>query len=372
MIDKSHSHSKTTDSVSTESRSENTIRRERRWRLISFVTILLVATSLVLFINGLLAATVLAFVIAYLFAPIVDFLERKGVSRAWSTFIPFAVGGILVGISLTLVLPLVIEQVQTLIERLPQYQSDLSARINSFEKKYSVYFHMGQLNLSEKLSAWLVEKTGAFSVALPSILSQSATVLLLAPFFAFFMLLDGNLLARSLLAYVPNQLFEMTLNLRHQINDQLGGFIRARFLEAAIVGAVVWLGLQMLSFPFATVLAIFAAAMNLIPYVGPIIGAIPAVLIALVSTEASASNAQGITLFLVSCVYLIAQLIDIVFIIPLVVAKIIDMHPVTVVVMIIAGAEIGGILGMLISVPVASAAKLTFNAVYSHVTNFRD
>jgi putative permease len=353
-------------------RSAYIIRRERRWRLISFISILIFVTSLVLFIDGLLASTVLAFVIAYLFAPIVDFLERRGVPRTWSTFVPFAAGGVVVGIGLTLVLPLVIEQIQSLIERLPQYQADLSTRITAFEQKYSVYFRMGQLNFSAKSSEWMVEKTADLSVALPSILSQSFTVLLLAPFFAFFMLLDGNLIARSLLGYVPNQLFELTLNLRHQINDQLGGFIRARFLEAAIVGAVVWLGLQMLSFPYATVLAIFAAAMNLIPYVGPLIGAVPAALIALVSHEATTGNTQGVTLFLVSAIYLIAQLIDVVFVIPLVVAKIIDMHPVTVVVMIIAGAEIGGILGMLISVPVASAAKLTFNAVYSHLTNFRD
>lgn len=353
-------------------RSAFIIRRERRWRLFSFVSILVFSISLVLFIKGLLASTVLAFVIAYLFAPIVDFLERKGVRRTWSTFIPFAVGGVLVGISLTLVLPLVIEQLQSLIERLPQYQQDLSARITAFEQKYSVYFRMGQLNLSNEISNWMVEKTADVSVALPSIVSQSFTILLLAPFFAFFMLQDGNTIARSLLSYVPNQLFEVTLNLRHQINDQLGGFIRARFLEAAIVGAVVWIGLQILSFPFATVLALFAAAMNLIPYVGPIIGAVPAVLIALVSAEASSGSTQGVTLFLVSAIYLIAQLIDVVFVIPLVVAKIVDMHPVTVVVMIIAGAEIGGILGMMISVPVASAAKLTFNAVYSHLTNFRD
>ena len=114
-------------------RSAFIIRRERRWRLFSFVSILVFSISLVLFIKGLLASTVLAFVIAYLFAPIVDFLERKGVRRTWSTFIPFAVGGVLVGISLTLVLPLVIEQLQSLIERLPQYQQDLSTRITAFE-----------------------------------------------------------------------------------------------------------------------------------------------------------------------------------------------------------------------------------------------
>lgn len=353
-------------------RSAFIIRRERLWRLVSFLSILLLTTAIILAVRGLLASCVLAFVIAYLFAPVVDFLERRGLRRSVATVIPFVIGAIVVGVGFTLVVPLVIEQLQVFADRLPRYQADLANLIISIEAKYRIYVRAGQLNLSNELNEWIATKTSAISVALPSFLSQSVTVLMLAPFFAFFMLQDGNNFARSLLAFVPNHMFEMTLNLRHQINDQLGGFIRARFIEAAIVGAVVWIGLQIMSFPYATVLALFAAATNLIPYIGPIIGAVPAVLIAMVSPEASVGTTPSVTLLLLTSVYFIAQLVDIVFVIPVVVAKIVDLHPVTVVVMIIVGAEVAGILGMMISIPIASAAKLTFNAVYSHLTNFRD
>ena len=355
-----------------DARSAFIIRRERMWRMLSFVTILSLSLVIILAIKGLLASCVLAFVIAYLFAPIVDFLERRGFPRSLATMIPFVVGAIALSIGFTLVFPLIFNQLQVLAHRLPQYQTDLSTLINAIEAKYKIYFKSGQLNLSETLNDWIAVKTSAMSIALPAFLSQSFTVLLLAPFFAFFMLQDGNIFARSLLAFVPNHMFEITLNLRHQINDQLGSFIRARFLEAAIVGGVVWVGLQIMGFPYATVLALFAAATNLIPYLGPIIGAVPAVLIAMVSPEASIGTTPGITLMVLTAVYFTAQLIDVVFVIPLVVAKIVDLHPVTVVVMIIVGAEVGGILGMMISVPVASAVKLTFNALYSHLTNFRD
>ncbi|MDX9730168.1 MAG: AI-2E family transporter [Bdellovibrionales bacterium] len=353
-------------------RSAFIIRRERRWRLFSFLAILLTAAAIVVLINGLLASCVLAFVIAYLCAPIVDFLEREGLRRSTATLIPFLAGGTLVVIGTILILPLITEQLEVLISQLPRYQRDLTSLISSIEARYGVYLSTGQINLSQNINHWIIGRTGDLSVALPSILSQSFTVLLLAPFFAFFMLKDGNAVARSMLAFVPNQFFEIALNLRHQINEQLGGFIRARFLEAAIVGAVVWIGLQIIGFPYATVLAIFAAVTNLIPYLGPIIGAVPAVLIALVSQEASIDTTPTVTLLLVSSIYLLAQLIDIVFVIPLVVARIVDLHPVTVVVMIIAGAEVAGILGMVIAIPVASAVKLTFNALYLHLTNFRD
>lgn len=353
-------------------RSAYIIRRERLWRLVSFLTILLLTTAIILAVKGLLASCVLAFVIAYLCAPIVDFLERRGLPRSVATFIPFFTGAIIVTVGFVLIFPLIAEQLQVLAERLPKYQADLASLIISIEAKYRIYLKAGQFNLSQELNDWIAEKTSAVSVALPAFVSQSFTVLMLAPFFAFFMLQDGHNFARSLLGFVPNNMFEITLNLRHQINDQLGSFIRARFLEAAIVGVVVWIGLQIMGFPYATVLALFAAATNLIPYVGPIIGAIPAVLIAMVSPEAFVGTTPAVTLLLLTSIYFIAQLIDVVFVIPMVVAKIVDLHPVTVVVMIIVGAEVAGILGMMISVPVASAAKLTFNALYSHLTNFRD
>lgn len=337
----------------------------------SFIGILVALASIILFIKGLLATTVLAVVISYLISPVVDFLERSGLSRTLSTVVPFILSGVIVAVSFALLVPLVVDQSQSLIEHLPQYQQDLATQIILFEQKLNGYLHLERLNISQELSDWMVDRTGEFSAALPAVLSRSFTIVLLAPFFAFFILKDGNRLTRALFNFVPNQLFEIALNLRHQINYQLGSFIRARFIEAAIVGIIIWIGLKILGFPFATVLALFAALMNLIPYVGPIVGAAPPILIALVSQSASGGNPQ-MTIFLVSSLYLLAQLIDVIFVIPLLVAKIVDLHPVTVIVMIIVGAELGGVLGMMISVPVTSAAKLTLNTVYLHLTNFRD
>ncbi len=355
--------------------SRNLLRRERRWRLIGFLAILISSATLIIAIKGLLVSAILGFVIAYLFSPIVDWLERRGLGRGLATVLPFVIGGIIVGIGISIILPLVIDQATHLVERLPHYQQELTSLVSAIEHKYRAYWKVGQINPSKELGDWIAMKTADISAALPDAVSHSFTVLLLAPFFAFFMLQDGNSISRSLLSFVPNPLFEIALNLRHQINDQLGGFIRARFLEAAIVGLVVWIGLFALDFPYTTILSIFAAATNLIPYLGPIIGAVPAILITLVSPEFAITEpgtSAASMLVLISSVYLIAQLVDVVFIIPLVVAKIVDLHPVTVVVMIIVGAEVGGILGMVISIPVASAIKLTFKALYSHLTHFRE
>ena len=106
----------------------------------------------------------------------------------------------------------------------------------------------------------------------------------------------------------------------------MGGFIRARFLEAAIVGAVVGIGLQVAGFPYASLLGLFAGLTNLIPYLGPLIGAVPAILIALISEDGLIASTMSLNLIIITAIYFFAQLIDIVFIIPFVVAKIVNLH----------------------------------------------
>jgi putative permease len=345
-----------------------TLRRERRLKLAAVVGILLVGGIVLVAVDNLLVSFVFAFVINYLLAPIVDWLERKGASRQTAILIPFASAGALMAFGIYKILPLITDQLSVLESQLPKYQYDLMHLVSSTEQHFKGFFKLYDIKFSQSLNTWILNKTAELSSSIPAAVSGSLTVLLLSPFFAFFMLQDGRRVSRSILRMVPNDFFELALGLRHRINEQLGGFIRARFLEAAIIGGVVWIGLEALGFPYAGLLAVFAGVTNLIPYIGPIIGAVPAVLIALISAEGMIAAGMGLNLVLVTSVYFIAQLIDIVFIIPLVVAKIVNLHPVTVIIVIIIGSQLMGILGMVISIPVASAVKLTSQALYDHLT----
>ena len=160
---------------------------------------------------------------------------------------------------------------------------------------------------------------------------------------------------------MPNHVFETTLSLTHQIGEQIGRFIRARLLEAFIVGLITGVGLQMISFPYALLLGLFAGLMNLIPYVGPAIGFMPALLIGLVH------GMDLMNIMMLISIYVIAQVIDNVLLIPVLVARMMKLHPVTVVVVVIAGAQFMGILGMVISIPVANAIQVAYHAVYQHI-----
>jgi putative permease len=343
------------------------IQRERRAKFLFFLGALILLLAVLVFIQNMLVSFILAFVTYYLLAPTVDFLERKGLSRLWSTVIPFFVLTLVLVVSGVLFFPLLIEQAQTLKQNVPQYLESAGQMLNRVENKIeqlSSVVGASELSghLQPRLTMWATETMQR----IPQLLSQSLTVLLLVPFLAFFMLLDGRDFVRGLLSLVPNSLFELVLNLNHQIGSQMGGFIRARLLESLVVGVLVWIGLIAFGYPYALLLALVAALLNVIPYLGPLLGALPAFLIAL------ANGATTSEILILLGIYGIAQLIDAAILVPFLVAKIVDLHPVTVVIAVLVGSQLMGIVGMIICIPLVSAMKVTSIAIYRHLTHFRE
>ncbi|MDC0980102.1 AI-2E family transporter [Bdellovibrionales bacterium] len=342
------------------------LNRDRWIKMASFLGLIIFLALVVLKVESMLVSTLLASVLSYLMAPLVNAVERTGLKREFAILASFVLVGVLVILGITFAAPLISIQLANFRSDLPKYVEGSSQLIRELEFTINSYFAINKdFDLSTHAQELMITITKSIFDDLPEFISKSITTILLAPFFAYFLLRDGQGIVRKILRLVPNSLFELTLNLHHEINDQMGQFVRARLFEALIVGAIVWCGLFFLGFPYTAVLAAFAAFANLIPYVGPILGAIPAIGIALIN------DTSGTEILLVVLIYGFAQLIDIVFIIPLVVAKIVNLHPVSVLVVIIIGAQFMGVTGMLISIPVASALKVTFYSIYQHLTDFR-
>lgn len=335
-------------------------------RLAAVVAILSGLGLIILKVENMLVTQVLAWVIFYTINPIVNRLERAGFSRTVSIIIPFVVSGFLIWLGFYFLSPMIGHQIVSFKSEFPKYVAGISKIMTSTEEQLnSVLNGSYKIDISNKAETYILSITSNVFGSLPSLASSLFTILLLAPFFAFFMLKDGRAFTRQMLSLVPNRLFELSLNLIHQLNSQLGDFIRARFLEALIVGAITWAGLQMIGFDYAVVLGLFAGITNLIPYVGPVIGAVPAFLITLVNQAPSG------TFLALTLVYVIAQVIDMLFIVPLLVAKIVDLHPISVVIAIIIGSQVMGVMGMIISIPLASAFKVITTSIFSHLVQFK-
>ncbi len=340
--------------------------QERVIRSFAAITILGFSTLVLLKVENMLVSFVLAFVISYLLSPIVNYCERKGLSRSLGAgFVYILMGGI-ISLAGYFIVPELGEHINELKKEIPKYIDGTAILISDFENLLnSAMKGFYTIDISKEIKDILVSYSGHIFNEIPSYISSSLTVAILAPFFSFFMLVDGQIFIRKFLSLAPNDFFELTLNLQHQINTQIGGFVRARLMEAVIVGVVVWIGLLMIDFRYAAILATFAGITNLIPYLGPVIGTVPAVLISLVN------GGSPVDVLIVISIYAFGQLVDSIFIIPIVVAKIVNLHAVIVVVVIIIGAQVGGILGMIISIPIASIIKLTSIALYEHSVGIR-
>jgi putative permease len=208
----------------------------------------------------------------------------------------------------------------------------------------------GILNIKEGF------KSAIFQV--PNYVASVLEWILLVPIFLFFLMKESHNLRRHMLQFVPNQIFERVYYLYSQFHKKLADYILAKFIEASIVGLIIGIGLVIMDVRFAVLLGILAAVTNIIPYVGPLLGTVPALILGMVE------YGTGPTFFAIFMLYLIANLVDMALVFPILVSKIVNLHPVVVIVSVILGSQYFGVFGMVASIPLAAVIKLIFEQVY--------
>lgn len=330
-------------------------------RLISFAILFCLLITGLIVIKGLFMTFLLASIISISLRPLVDRLSRFQIPRSLATALVFfsILGGLC---SLCIwAFPFMASQFQHLKQEFPVYIEKISLLLSKWQAVFENNIFSLNIDLTEKLEIFLSTWGQTFFSEFPSALTHSLTIVILAPFFAYFMMKSELGLSRNLFAFVPNPVFEMILELHHKINKQIGVFVRAKILEAVCVGLIVGVGLGLVQFPFAILLAVFAGFMNIIPYLGPLIAAIPVFLVGL------ANQYEPSQLTFIMAIYFSSQVIDYFVLVPFLLARIVNLHPLTVIILVIAGAQFMGIAGMIISIPLANALKVSAVAVYQHL-----
>lgn len=218
-----------------------------------------------------------------------------------------------------------------------------------------------EINPVDKIIEFGQENTKALVVTLPKLLASTLEWGLLIPLFLFFILKDEKTVRFNFLKFVPNSVVERTYYLYHQFNTKFGDYIFAKFIEASIVGVIITTGLFLIGYPFAFLLGLVAAVTNILPYIGPILGFVPALIVGLVDQNPNTTLGAMIML------YCIANVIDLALVFPVLVSKIVNLHPILVVVSVIMGSHFGGVAGMIISIPFAAFIKLLFVEIYDEL-----
>jgi len=321
-----------------------------RWLTFSGAVLLIL---IMLLVPGVVKMVVVAFLLAYIFDPIVTAIELRGLSRTASTLVFFGFVACIIWTLFTLLTPVVYDQIQTMRTGAGSRQTSLVIlKLQGIIRSKLAFVGLGKIDLPAKineLSAYLSDSIVDF------ILHEGVSIVLYAvtiPFLVFFFLKDGREMKKAFISIVPNRYFEFSLDLLYKMDVQLGNYLRSQFTDAVVFGVLATIALWLLDVKYFMFIGVFAGMANLIPYVGPIAGALPAVAVALFDAGDVTKAIQIVIAFI------FLKLTDDMLVQPLLVAKGVHLHPLLVLLAIIIGGELFGMLGMLLAVPATGFVKV--------------
>lgn len=331
-------------------------------RTVFFFTVIIVMILALASVPRVSAPLLLAYVISLMIRPGVPILMKLGIPRTLA-IITLLMG--LIGISawpITKAVPLISDEARNLQFYIPKVESYITDRyvVVKKELKEKAGYDLNDVYLYDFLENSNKYITNSI-LALPKWLASLLEWVFLVPLFTFFILKDGIVFRDILLNICPNTLFERFYSLTHEFGKKIGGYIFAKFVEASIIFFIITAGLWFLDIRFSFLLGLVAGVTNIIPYVGPVIGAVPALIYVL------AEYGAGGTFAAIAILYTVANAIDIAIVFPVLVSRIVDLHPLVVVVSVILGSQSMGVLGMVISIPLAAALKLIILEIYQSI-----
>ena len=319
--------------------------------------------ALILWVLYLLKPVVLpfiaAFLVAYLFSPLVDKLHRIGLPRWLSIGIVFIGIGVIVTLATWYVVPLVWQQLIYARDSIPAGIHWLNY---TFLPWVSQTFNVEAMEIdTEQISKVVMEyiQTNYSADSIQSVVLRVAQsglnfiqiggVVVLIPIIAFYFLLDWDRMLESLRRLIPRHYEKTTLGIVGECHNVLGAFVKGQFLVMFLLGVVYAVGLQLIGLEVGLIIGMVAGLASIIPYLGFGVGIIAAVIATLFQFGIDWTH-----LALVIIVFMIGQAIEGYILQPFLLGDKIGLSPVAVVFAVLAGAQLAGFLGMLIALPVAA------------------
>ena len=312
--------------------------------------------SLAYFLSSITIPIAISFLIAYIAAPWIDFLENKKIPRTISILFLFIIAILLILLLMVYLIPLLIEEIQQFQSKIPYYLEKcktlvcfILSRFRSFQK-------------SELLMTQYENTVGKITTYIPLILkylskslwSVSGSVLgtislimgfMILPVYIFYFLRDIDKIQRNWPKLIPIGAREEMTSLVQEISNVLGAFFRGQLLVALVVGSLNSIGFWFVKIDFAILLGLAIGFLNIIPYFGIIVGSIPAILLAYFKFH----DWQHI--LAVVMVLLIVQVLEGIFISPKIMGEKVGLHPLVVFISIMVWGSLLGFLGLLLAIP---------------------
>lgn len=332
---------------------------------IFWLAFFIVSGYLLYILSPILTPFIISALLAYLGDPVCDKLEARGMSRQLSVVTVFASLIFIFVLVVLVLIPTVSSQLQSLANKLPDY----AAWFNDSAMPY-ISDKLGITLNADNIQTVLKDNLGNATSVMQSFLlgfSQPAgailtwiTYMFMIPVITFYLLRDWDVLVAKIGELIPVTKVPMARELATRSDDVLGGFMRGQMLVMVALGVIYSIGLSILGLDLAIVIGMFAGLVSFVPYLGLIVGILIAGIMAILQFHDWAHPAGVVVVFIV------AQMIEGMFLTPKFVGDRTGLHPVAVLFAVLAGGQLFGFMGILLALPVAAIINVFLGYFKSH------
>lgn len=314
------------------------------------------------FLQTLFVPILVSVLLFYISKPLVNLLSKK-VSKVLSIIILYIFFIALIVLLIGLIIPEIQHQINTLIRNMPIIINEIQKLLTEIQyNEFIQQFNMSEMfrfeevveNIGKTISSVFNFVSGTFSVI--SVIINMFITLFVVAFLLFYMLKEGEKFPKSIARFFQDDRKEEVLSIMKELDKTLSNYIQGIIIVCSSIGVLCYIAFSIIGLEYALILALVAMVTNVIPYLGPWIGAIPAVIVALIQSPMMAIS--------VIIIIVVIQQIESILIQPQVMGKKMKMHPVTVLFLVLVAGQFIGIVGMILAVPTYALSKVIIIHAY--------
>jgi predicted PurR-regulated permease PerM len=338
-------------------------------KITTVVVVSILAILLLRSVGRLLSPFIWAIITAYLFNPLVSGLSiRTHTRRLWWVILLYVVAGCFVYLGITWIVPRLANQYSEFIQALPEF----AVRAEDWIAEHGT-IAIGNTTLDLRpdeveIQRWFAELGRELPTSLPEIVFgvfERIVLLLVYLVVTFYLLLHADQITERIYSLIPLPHRLEIRELGRSIDRVLGAYIRSQLMLIVIMAVLTYIPLSILGVQYALVLSIATGFLEIIPFIGPYAAAGSAMTVALLQATTPFGWPNWLLAIVIGIIYLVLRQMEDHLIIPNLVGHIVELHPVIVIFAILAGGAIGGILGLLIAVPVAATIRILLTYLHS-------
>lgn len=321
------------------------------------VVLVFVALGFVYLIRDVISLVVVSFILASALTPSVDWLFRKHkIPRVFGIVIIYIALFGVISLSLVLLIPAIVQQIGDIANNFPDYYSRISSELGNLQDFKLTHSFITNIESSlQNFRTDLGSATGGILSTLSSVFGGLISLVAIMAI-TFYLIIEEQAMRRFLQSVVPPRYLPKLAGVLDEIKRKMGMWLRGQLVLSLAIFIVTFVGLTILGVKNALVLALFAGIMEFIPYIGSTIGAIPAVFFGFAEATWLGIAVIGF--------YILVQQLENNLLVPKIMQKSVGLNPLVIIIVMLIGAKVAGIVGVLMAVPAVLIFQTIFHAVY--------